>query len=87
VTHKVKVPQLSETMEHATILRWYKAAGDRVQKKENLYQVETDKATVDVESVDSGFLGVILAFEGEVVKVEQEIAVIVDVEEECHHLA
>ena len=58
--YHVKIPQLTETMEEATVAKWYKAPGDRVQKKENLYQVETDKSTMDVESVDAGFLCTIL---------------------------
>ena len=81
--HSVKIPQLTETMEEAAITKWYKTAGDRVEKKENLYQVETDKAAVDVESVDAGFVCAILAEEGQVVTVGQEIARIADTKEEC----
>jgi len=81
--HPVVIPQLTETMEEASITKWHKAAGDRVEKKENLYQVETDKAVVDVESVDAGFLCAILAEEGQVVTVGQEIARIADTREEC----
>jgi len=81
--YPVNVPQLTETMEEATITRWYKAAGEPVQKKENLYQVETDKSTMDVESVDAGFLCEILAAEGQTVKVGQQIAVIAQSREEC----
>jgi len=81
--YPVNVPQLTETMEEATITKWYKAAGEPVQKKENLYQVETDKSTMDVESVDAGFLCEILAAEGQTVKVGQQIAVIAQSREEC----
>jgi pyruvate/2-oxoglutarate dehydrogenase complex dihydrolipoamide acyltransferase (E2) component len=83
MTHPVKIPQLTETMEEASITKWYKAPGDRVEKKESLYQVETDKSTMDVESVDAGFVCSILAKEGETVRVGQEIAVIADTREEC----
>jgi pyruvate/2-oxoglutarate dehydrogenase complex dihydrolipoamide acyltransferase (E2) component len=81
--HPVVIPQLTETMEEASITKWHKAVGDRVEKKENLYQVETDKAVVDVESVDAGFLCAILAEEGQVVTVGQEIGRIADTREEC----
>jgi pyruvate dehydrogenase E2 component (dihydrolipoamide acetyltransferase) len=81
--HPVKLPQLTETMEEASITKWYKAPGDRVEKKENLYQVETDKSTMDVESVDAGFLCAIRAPEGQTVPVGQEIATIADTREEC----
>jgi pyruvate dehydrogenase E2 component (dihydrolipoamide acetyltransferase) len=81
--HPVKIPQLTETMEEATVTKWHKAVGERVEKKEILYQVETDKSTMDVESVDAGFLCAILAEPGQAVTVGQEIAVIADTKEEC----
>jgi pyruvate dehydrogenase E2 component (dihydrolipoamide acetyltransferase) len=81
--HPVKVPQLTETMEEGTIVKWLKAAGERVEKMEALYQIETDKAIMDVESVDAGFLCQILAPEGQVVRVGQEIARIADTKGEC----
>jgi pyruvate/2-oxoglutarate dehydrogenase complex dihydrolipoamide acyltransferase (E2) component len=81
--HRVTVPQLTETMEEATITKWYKAPRDRVEKKMPLYQVETDKSTMDVESVDAGFLCRILVSEGQTVAVGQEIGHIVDTLDEC----
>jgi pyruvate/2-oxoglutarate dehydrogenase complex dihydrolipoamide acyltransferase (E2) component len=81
--YSVKVPQLTETMEEATIVKWLKAVGERVGKMEVLYQIETDKSTMDVESVDAGFLCDILAGEGQLVRVGQEIARIADTEGEC----
>ena len=83
MTYSVKVPQLTETMEEATIVKWLKSAGDRVEKKDILYQIETDKSTMDVESVDAGYLCRILAGEGQAVAVGQEIAVIADTKTEC----
>ncbi len=83
MTYPVIVPQLTETMEEGTIVKWLKSAGDRVEKKEVLYQVETDKSTMDVESVDAGWLCGNLAAEGQIVKVGQEIARIADNREEC----
>jgi pyruvate/2-oxoglutarate dehydrogenase complex dihydrolipoamide acyltransferase (E2) component len=81
--YPVRVPQLTETMAEGTIVKWLKAAGDRVEKKGVLYQIETDKSTMDVESVDAGFLCRILAPDGQVVTVGQEIALIADTLEEC----
>jgi pyruvate/2-oxoglutarate dehydrogenase complex dihydrolipoamide acyltransferase (E2) component len=81
--YPVNIPRLTETMEEASITKWYKAVGDRIQKREALYQVETDKSTMDVESVDAGFLCSILAAEGQTVKVGQQIAVIADAMGEC----
>ena len=81
--YPVNIPQLTETMEDATVTKWHKAVGERVQKREILYQVETDKSTMDVESVDAGFLCAILAAEGQTVKVGQQIAVLADSMGEC----
>jgi pyruvate dehydrogenase E2 component (dihydrolipoamide acetyltransferase) len=83
MTYPVNVPQLTETMEEASITKWYKAAGERIQKREVLYQVETDKSTMDVESVDAGFLCSVLADVGQTVKVGQKIAIIADSMGEC----
>jgi len=83
MTYSVKIPQLTETMEEATIVKWLKAAGDRVEKKDILYQIETDKSTMDVESVDAGYLCRVLVAEGQAVTVGQEIAVIADSKDEC----
>jgi len=80
--HPVNLPQLSETMEEATISKWYKAVGDRIEKKESLYQVETDKSVMDVESVDAGYICALLVEEGDAVPVGQEIATIADTKEE-----
>jgi len=83
VIYPVVVPQLTETMEEGTLLKWLKAAGERVEKKDILYQIETDKSTMDVEAVDAGFLCRVLAPEGQVVKVGEEIARLADTREEC----
>jgi pyruvate dehydrogenase E2 component (dihydrolipoamide acetyltransferase) len=83
VIYPVIVPQLTETMEEGTLVKWLKSPGDRVEKKDLLYQVETDKSTMEVESVDAGFLCQLLAPEGQIVKVGQEIARIADTREEC----
>ncbi len=83
MTYTVKLPQLTETMEEGTVTKWLKAVGDRVEKKDLLYQIETDKSTMDVESVDAGFLCRILVSEGQTVKVGVDLAVIADTKEEC----
>ncbi len=83
MTYSVKVPQLTETMEEGTSVKWMKAAGDRVEKKDILDQIETDKSTMDVESVDTGYLCRVLVAEGQAVTVGQEIALIADAKEEC----
>jgi pyruvate/2-oxoglutarate dehydrogenase complex dihydrolipoamide acyltransferase (E2) component len=81
--YNVLLPQLTETMEEATILTWFKQAGDYVGKKEKLFEVETDKTTMEVESLDSGYVCEILAAAGQVVAVGTVLAVLADSKEDC----
>jgi pyruvate dehydrogenase E2 component (dihydrolipoamide acetyltransferase) len=71
----VKLPRLGQGMESGTIVRWLKAEGDTVEKGEPLYEVDTDKATQEVEAEASGVLLRIAVAEGEV-PVGQTIALI-----------
>jgi pyruvate/2-oxoglutarate dehydrogenase complex dihydrolipoamide acyltransferase (E2) component len=81
--HPVILPQLTETMEEATIVAWFKNPGERVEKQERLYEVETDKMTMEVESVDAGFLCSIRVAVGSSASVGEEIAAIADEQSEC----
>lgn len=83
MTHEVKLPRLTETMEYATITRWLKNVGDHVAKKEPLYEVETDKALMEVESIDAGYLCKIIAGTNEEIAPGTVIALLSDTLEEC----
>ncbi|MFN8760677.1 MAG: pyruvate dehydrogenase complex E1 component subunit beta [Tagaea sp.] len=73
----VLMPALSPTMTEGKIARWLKAEGDAVKSGQVLCEIETDKATMEVEAVDEGTLAKILVPGGtEGVKVNQPIAVI-----------
>jgi pyruvate dehydrogenase E2 component (dihydrolipoamide acetyltransferase) len=63
-------------MEAGTIVRWLKSEGDKVEKGEPLYELDTDKVTQEVEADASGVLLKILAGEGEEIEVGKRIAVI-----------
>lgn len=63
--HDVTLPRLSQGMETGAILRWLKSEGDRVEKGDVLYEIETDKATQEVEAEIAGVLVSILQPEGE----------------------
>ena len=52
----VKLPRLGQGMESGTIVKWLKAEGDTVEKGEPLFEVDTDKATQEVEAEASGVL-------------------------------
>ena len=81
--HPVVLPQLTETMEEATIISWRKKPGDSVAKKEILFEVETDKMTMEVEAVDAGVLCEVLVEEDGVATVGQQVATIADSADEC----
>jgi len=74
----VLMTQLSPTMTEGKIVRWLKAEGDVLTSGEVLAEVETDKATMEVEVVDEGILHRILAPEGTTVPVGTPIAVIAE---------
>jgi len=75
----VLMPALSPTMEEGTLARWLKQEGDSVSSGDVIAEIETDKATMEVESIDEGVLGKILIGEGtEGVKVNAPIAVILE---------
>ena len=72
---EVKLPRLGQGMESGTIVRWLKAEGDSVRKREPLYELDTDKVTQEVEAEADGILLKIVVREGEV-EVGTTIAVI-----------
>ncbi|MDR4306487.1 pyruvate dehydrogenase complex E1 component subunit beta [Chelatococcus sambhunathii] len=74
---EVLMPALSPTMEAGKLAKWLKKEGDEVRSGDVIAEIETDKATMEVEAVDEGTLGKILIDEGaEDVKVNTPIALI-----------
>src|ERR1044072_6358022 len=72
---EVKLPRLGQGMESGTIVKWLKSEGERVEKGEPLYELDTDKVTQEVEADASGVLLRVAVQEGEV-PVGDTIAVI-----------
>ena len=56
MAREVPMPRLSDTMEEGRVLQWYKQVGDSIKKGELLAEIETDKAVMDLESVEEGTL-------------------------------
>jgi len=83
---EVKLPRLGQGMESGTIVKWLKSEGDRVEKGEPLYELDTDKVTQEVEAEASGVLLKIAVQEGEV-PVGETIAVIGEEGEEAPDLS
>src|SRR6185312_1955650 len=73
---KVFMPALGMAQETGTLVRWLKAEGDRVQEGDALAEIQTDKATMELEARASGTLASIVAQEGDDVPVGQVIAMI-----------
>ena len=75
----ILMPALSPTMTEGTLSRWLKKEGENVRAGDVIAEIETDKATMEVEAVDEGVLGRILVQDGtEGVKVNEPIAILVD---------
>ena len=75
----ITMPALSPTMEEGTLTKWLVKEGDSVSAGDVIAEIETDKATMEVEAVDEGTIGKILVAEGaENVKVNAVIAVLLE---------
>ena len=73
---EVIMPRMSDTMEEGKILKWLKKVGDRIEVGDIIAEVETDKADMEMEALDDGFLTEIRAQEGESVPVGSVIALL-----------
>jgi pyruvate dehydrogenase E2 component (dihydrolipoamide acetyltransferase) len=74
----VLMPQLGETVAEGKITQWFKAAGDPIKPGDNLFEIETDKVSMEVPSTTAGVLAEIRVPAGEVAPVGAIVAVIAD---------
>src|SRR5690242_6524467 len=72
----VLMPQLGETVAEGKITKWFKAAGDKVAPGDNLFEIETDKTSMEVPATESGVLAEVRVAEGEIAPVGAVVAVI-----------
>lgn len=80
---KILMPALSPTMTEGSLIKWHKAVGDKVKSGELLAEIETDKATMEVEAVDEGIIGKLVIAEGtQGVAVNAVIAILLEAGEE-----
>lgn len=79
---EVMMPKLSPTMEEGQLSRWLKKEGDRVSMGEPLAEIDTDKATMEMQALSSGVLRKILIKEGESAPLGQLIAIIGEPDED-----
>ena len=79
MTVEILMPALSPTMEEGTLAKWLVKEGDNITSGDVIAEIETDKATMEVEAIDEGKIGRILVSEGtEGVKVNTPIAIVLD---------
>ena len=81
-THDIFMPALSSTMTEGKIVEWLKQPGDRVNRGESVLVVESDKADMDVEAFQEGFLAAVLVQAGGTAPVGETIGLIVESEAE-----
>ena len=74
----VLMPQLGETVAEGKITQWFKSAGDSIKPGDNLFEIETDKVSMEVPSTTAGVLAEIRVPAGEVAPVGAVVAVIAD---------
>src|SRR5580693_462972 len=74
----VLMPQLGETVAEGKITKWYKSAGDQVKPGDNLFEIETDKVSMEVPSTTTGVLSEIRVSVGDVAPVGAVVAIIAD---------
>src|SRR4029077_14744356 len=72
------MPQLGETVAEGKITKWFKSAGDAVKPGDNLFEIETDKVSMEVPSTVAGVLSEIRVATGAVAPVGAVVAVIAD---------
>ena len=76
---EILMPALSPTMEEGTLAKWLVAEGDAVRSGDVIAEIETDKATMEVEALDDGNIGKLLVAAGtDAVKVNMPIAILLE---------
>src|SRR6516164_1832068 len=78
IAMNILMPQLGETVAEGKITKWFKSAGDAVQPGDNLFEIETDKVSMEVPATEAGILSEIRVPEGEVAPVGAIVGVIGD---------
>jgi pyruvate dehydrogenase E2 component (dihydrolipoamide acetyltransferase) len=72
----VELPRLSDTMEEGVVAKWRVAVGDKIKRGQIIAEIETDKATMEFESFDAGYVLALVAPEGETLPLGAPIAVL-----------
>ena len=76
MTVTIEMPKLSDTMSVGTVVKWHKNIGDKVQNGDTLAEIETDKATMELENFEDGILLKILVGEGQEAPIGSPLAIV-----------
>src|SRR5258708_38366784 len=76
MAENIRMPKMSDTMTEGVIAKWHKKIGDTVKSGELMAEIETDKATMDYESFNSGTILYLGANEGQAVKINDVLAIV-----------
>jgi pyruvate dehydrogenase E2 component (dihydrolipoamide acetyltransferase) len=79
---KITMPALSSTMKEGKVVSWLKSEGEQIEAGEAIMVVESDKADMDVEAFEDGFLAKIIVGEGEMAPVGEAVALIAESEDD-----
>ena len=80
------MPKLGFNMSEGKLIKWYKKEGESVKKGENLFSIETDKTSIDIEATSEGVVKKLLIAEGDVVPVTVPICIVGTVDENIENL-
>src|SRR5204863_9787626 len=83
---QVIMPKLSPTMEEGQVARWLKKEGDKVSMGEPLAEIDTDKATMEMQALSNGVLLKILVNDGESAPLGEPIAIVGEKDEDIGEL-
>src|SRR5687768_189229 len=83
---QVVMPKLSPTMEEGQVARWLKKEGDKVSMGEPIAEIDTDKATMEMQALSAGVLRKVLVQEGDSAPLGQPIAIIGEPDEDISAL-
>jgi len=76
MTYEVKIPQQGFTTEYVTVMKWYVSVGDTVEEGKPIYNMESDKAAMDIESPCSGKVTALLKSEGDEADIGETIMIV-----------
>ena len=74
--YEIKIPQQGFTTEYVTIRKWHVGAGDEIKEGMPIYEMESDKATMDVESPCTGKVEALLKNEGDEANIGETVMII-----------